>query len=254
MEQKSFSVRVSGTPIVVDATVRDSGEELLVFLHGLGCSRETFRGIWQRAEFDAYSILCLDLPGFGTSEAPEGFPYSMEDHARVCADILLHYPSSELHLIGHSMGGAVALLLPEKILDSVQSFANVEGNLNPEDCVFGSRDACSVPFDVFVAEKLPEFKRVSENWRTNGLDAASPSAFYESARSLVAWSDSGHLLSAFHELPCRKAYIYGDGNAEHATVATVEGVPRIAIERAGHFVMNDNPNRFYTELLELIRG
>lgn len=251
---KSFCISVGGALLEVNAIVRETGEDLLVFLHGLGCSAETFRGIWQRPEFGSFSLLCLDLPGFGQSEAPEEFSYTMEDHARVCAEVLSQFPSSTLHLIGHSMGGAIGLLLPQEILDSVKSFANVEGNLNPEDCVFGSRDACSVPYDVFVTEKLPEFKRTSENWRKNGLNVASPYAFYESAKSLVAWSDSGKLLQAFQDLSCRKAYIYGEENADHATVASVEGISRIAIERSGHFVMNDNPDGFYTNLLELIRG
>lgn len=253
MNYESFTISVSGALLNVSATVRAAGEDLLVFIHGLGCSGETFRDVWQRPEFNAYSILCLDQPGFGLSTAPEGFSYSMEDQALVCAKVLSHYPSKRLHLVGHSMGGAIGLLLPQKVLDSVESFTNVEGNLNAEDCVFGSREVSRVSYDVFVSELLPEFKRSSENWVMNGLNTVSPYAFHESAKSLVAWSDSGKLLRAFHDLSCRKVYIYGEQNADHPTVATVEGISRIEIKRAGHFVMNDNPDQFYSELLRFIR-
>ena len=253
MVQQSFATSVSGTLLNVNATIRDAGNDLLVFLHGLGCSSETFRDLWQRPEFDEYSILCLDLPGFGQSDGPKSFSYSMEDQALVCAEVLSNYTKNDLHLICHSMGGAIGLLLPQEILSHSISFANIEGNLNPEDCVFGSRRVSSVSYDVFVSEILPEFKRSSDNWMKNGLNTASPYAFYESAKSLVAWSDGGKLLRAFHDLPCRKVYIYGEQNADHPTVATVEGISRIEIKRAGHFVMNDNPGVFYSELLRFVR-
>ena len=254
MLSKLFSVSFNNTRFDVSTAFRDAGKDLIVFLHGLGCSSETFRGVWQRPEFNNYSILCLNQPGFGDSEAPEGFLYSMEEHAQVCTDVLSACAFENLHIVGHSMGGAIGLLLPREILDSVCSFANVEGNLNPEDCVFGSRDACSVPYDIFVNDTLPQFRQASENWNKNGLNVASPLAFYESAKSLVAWSDSGKLLQAFHGLSCHKTYIYGEKNAAHPTVNTVDGIPKIEIESAGHFVMNDNPEGFYSALLDFIRS
>ncbi len=254
MNQKLFSISVRGFAFSVSAVVRDAGENLLVFLHGLGCSSKTFRDIWTRPEFDAYSVLCLDFPGSGQSDAPEKFSYSMEDQALVCAEILANYPTNDIHLICHSMGGAIGLLLPQKIPSRLKSIANIEGNLNPEDCVFGSRGVASVSYDVFVSEILPEFRRSSNTWMKNGLDMANPYAFHESAKSLVSWSDSGKLLRAFHNLECRKIYIYGDENADHPTVASVEGVSKIKIESAGHFVMSDNPGEFYSELLGFIRG
>ncbi|MCH8247477.1 MAG: alpha/beta hydrolase [Bacteroidetes bacterium] len=253
MINRSVATSVSGTLLNVSATVRDAGNDLLVFLHGLGCSSETFRDIWKRPDFDAYSILCLDLPGCGSSDAPKAFSYSMEDQALVCAEVLSHYPTNDIHLICHSMGGAIGLLLPHEIINRTISFANIEGNLNPEDCVFGSREVSNVSFEVFVSELLPEFKRSSETWVKNGLESVSPFAFYESAKSLVSWSDSGKLLRAFHELSFRKVYIYGEHNADHPTVATVAGISNIEIKRAGHFVMNDSPDQFYNELSNFIR-
>ncbi|GMQ82917.1 MAG: alpha/beta hydrolase [Rhodothermia bacterium] len=254
MNYESFVISVGGTLLNVNATVRNTGHDLLVFLHGLGCSSETFRDVWQRPEFNEYSILCLDLPGFGRSDATRSFSYSMEDQALVCAEVLSHYPTNDIHLICHSMGGAIGLLLPQEILNRTKSFSNIEGNLNPEDCVFGSRGVSTVSYDVFVSEILPEFKRSSDNWVKNGLITANPYAFYESAKSIVAWSDSGKLLRAFRDLSCRKVYMYGEQNADHPTVATVEGISKIEITGAGHFVMNDNSDEFYSELLRFVRG
>ena len=253
MERRSYDVRIRDGSVRVEAWVREVGVELLICLHGLGCSSETFRDVWEYPDFDAYSILCPDLPGFGESDAPTEFSYSMEDHALVCSEILSKHRFDRLHLVGHSMGGAIGLLLPDSTLASVDSFANVEGNLNSEDCVFGSRRASAVPFERFVSDVLPEFRQSSETWQRNGLDSTSEIGFYKSAKSLVEWSDSGDLLRAFQELSCRKTYIYGEQNGDHPTVDSVQGITRLEISAAGHFAMNDNPDDFYKGLAEFVR-
>lgn len=253
MIEKSFFVSLDSIVYNVRAGWREGGDDLLLFLHGLGCSKNTFRDVWSQPGFDSFSILALDLPGFGDSPEAVGFSYSMEDHARVCAGVLSQVDFQRLHLIGHSMGGAIGLVLPEHVLRSVHTFANVEGNLNPEDCVFGSRKASSVSFEEFLSKILPELKHSSDTWRENGLDVTSPVAFYQSARSLVEWSDSGQLLQTFRDLQCRKAYVYGEENAKHPTVGTVDGIQKIEIGGAGHFAMNDNSDVFYSELLNFVR-
>jgi pimeloyl-ACP methyl ester carboxylesterase len=58
---------------------------MLLLLHGLGCSKESYRDIWFRDEFNDYSIISLDLIGFGGSSKSDKFSYKMEDHASVCA-------------------------------------------------------------------------------------------------------------------------------------------------------------------------
>ncbi len=65
MERRSYDVRIRDGSVRVEAWVREVGVELLICLHGLGCSSETFRDVWEYPDFDAYSILCPDLPGFG---------------------------------------------------------------------------------------------------------------------------------------------------------------------------------------------
>ena len=84
------------------------------------------------------------------------------------------------------------------------------------------------------------------------MDSASADALYQSAESLVAWSDSNKLLEVFLALPCRKAYFYGEENAEHLTVASVGDIPKVKIKQSGHFPMNDNPKDFYDELYKFV--
>lgn len=222
----------------------------MLLLHGLGCSKESFRDIWFRDEFNDFSILSLDLLGFGDSSKPLKFLYKMEDHASVCAKVVNAIPSKKIHIVAHSMGGAVGLLLPVSVLNSALTFANLEGNLSKEDCGIVSQRTVNVSFQKFESEVLPEFKELSKSFGKGrfSLDSALPLGFYKSAESLVRWSNSGELISRFKNLCCRKSYFYGEKNADTVALHRLNSIEKIMIGRSGHFLMNDNPEAFYSHL------
>ena len=148
------------------------------------------------------------------------------------------------------MGGAIALLLPSKILDSIVSFANIEGNLIAEDCGIVSRQIAEASFKEFKAKIYPEHKLKFADYSPFNL--TSPSAYYRSAQSLVKWSDSRKLLNKFLRLRCRKAYFYGEQNRNHPAVSATRNLQQIEIKKSGHYLMDDNPKDFYTELNRFI--
>jgi pimeloyl-ACP methyl ester carboxylesterase len=86
----------------------DSGGEgtrLLVLLHGLGATRNVWRGIIAAARWNGRWI-APDLRGHG--ESPYGASYTLADHAGDVAELV---DGAEVSILGHSMGGAVALEL-----------------------------------------------------------------------------------------------------------------------------------------------
>ncbi len=250
MENRIFSVDHGGNNFKVATTFRKRGEEALILLHGLGCSKETFKDIWFRDEFKDHSILSLDLLGFGDSSKSTKFSYKIEDHASVCAKVVNETPSKKIHIVAHSMGGAIGLLLPASLLNSALTFANLEGNLSSEDCGIVSQKTVNVSFQKFEKEVLPEFKELSKLLGEGRffLDSALPLAFYKSAESLVRWSDSGELILRFKNLPCRKSYFYGEKNADTVALHRLYSIEKIMIGSSGHFMMNDNPDEFYPRL------
>ena len=56
-------------------------------------------------------LLAPDLPGFGQQPAPAGFDYSVRAYADWVADYLARYAPADFTLLGHSMGGKIALAL-----------------------------------------------------------------------------------------------------------------------------------------------
>ncbi len=227
---------------------------MLFLIHGLGCAKESFRDIWFREEFVDYSIMALDLIGFGDSSKSDKFTYKMEDHAAVCAQVVNEIPSKKIHIVAHSMGGAIGLLLPTSLLDAALTFSNLEGNLTSEQCGIVSRRTISVPLHKFEDDVLPDLKDLSKTLGKGRffLDSALPAGVYKSAESLVHWSDSGELISRFKNLSCRKSYFYGENNSDMVILNRLNFVEKVMIGNSGHFMMNDNPDDFYPRLREFL--
>jgi 3-oxoadipate enol-lactonase len=98
-------VVVNGTRIACEVTGQGPG---LLLLHGLGGSRED----WNRqvpAFSRYYRVIVPDLRGFGDSERQE--PYTIQQHARDAAELLAALGVPTAHVVGLSMGGAIAMEL-----------------------------------------------------------------------------------------------------------------------------------------------
>lgn len=87
----------------------DSGP-LLVLLPGLGATAEVFAGV-EQVLADSWSggWLAIDLPGHGRSTWDP--PYTFAGHAKAVRSLLPH--DRDLVVLGHSMGGVVALELAD---------------------------------------------------------------------------------------------------------------------------------------------
>ena len=164
-----------------------------------------------------------------------------------------------LHLVVHSLGGAVGLRLAEQDDLPLASFINVEGNLVAADCGLLSRRTAEMDPKQFRTEKFAKLKaraRESEDpvvraW-AGWLDACSADALHASARSLVAWSDSGRLLGIFRALRVPKLYAYGTESANPEVLAHLDGAPKREIAGSGHFVMLDRPAALAAAIAEVI--
>jgi pimeloyl-ACP methyl ester carboxylesterase len=88
-----------------------SGGPLLVLLHGLGATRQVWRPMLEHAsEHWNGSWIAPDLRGHGVSEATSN--YALGFHGADIAELVLESGSwRKVVVLGHSMGGAVALAL-----------------------------------------------------------------------------------------------------------------------------------------------
>jgi pimeloyl-ACP methyl ester carboxylesterase len=86
-------------------------EQTVVFVHGLGSNLKFWRYQIDAFAKAGYRVIAADMLGYGKSSKPAGFSYSMPDMAEVLHALLLAREVKKPILVGHSMGGQVAMSL-----------------------------------------------------------------------------------------------------------------------------------------------
>jgi len=89
-------------------------KECLVFLHGLGCNHTFWNKEIDYFKKKKYSILFLDLRGHGRSDKPQK-EYKIDYFVKDLKLILDKEKIKEIILVGHSLGGIIALLFYKKL-------------------------------------------------------------------------------------------------------------------------------------------
>jgi pimeloyl-ACP methyl ester carboxylesterase len=197
--------------------------------------------------------LLIDLPGYGYSSHPPTFPHTLEAHADSTAHLLDRLGAPHCHVIGHSMGGAIAITLAARRPDLVSSLTVIEPNLDPEDAFFSgvvvTRWSTEADFlqtgyqELMVeteAEARAEPNRLDLGSYAGTLRASDPRAIYRCAQALVACD----VRDAFIGLSMPRTYVYGERTLphRHETWLQAAGVPIAIVADAGHDVPNDNPD------------
>lgn len=256
----NITINLDGHDMNLSCTWREGGDDLLLFIHGLGCDRTGFDGAHSSPLLKGYSLLIPDLPGHGESDRPAGLDYTMETHARAVKLLLGGKSFRHLHVIGHSMGGAIALILIKLRDNDCSGFINIEGNLISSDSTI-SRRAGHVSETKFIRTVLPNMLELMDRATDRGTRSwaemvrrASPTAFYRSSRSLRNWSDSGRLLGMYRGLTCSRCYIYGQYSPVRPVLENLDKKETIMIPDSGHFPMIDNPEATWDAIGHFLAG
>lgn len=247
-------IRARNVEYRLSVRFREGGDDLVLFVHGLGCSKDSWRDAWQRPELRGRSLLAPDLPGFGQSAYPTGFGGDLADYARILGALIDAHALRRIHLVAHSMGGSIALLLPQPVLSRLENLVLVEPRLFRSSCGVAA-EVSGVSFDDFRRSVFPGIRQRmrSDPRAVFDLDRSDAGAFYASARSLLDWTARGTLLECFQRADCRKRFVYGADNRHLQELAFIEPALTVAVEDSAHFTMNDNPDNFF-ECLSSILG
>ncbi len=115
---------IFGGSVYVQLTGNEN-KPAVVLIHGLG---ESASGHWQQTIAllkPNYRVFTLDLPGFGRSDNGNHL-YSPENYARLIHHLTQTYIGKQFHLVGHSMGGAIALYYAARYTDDVETLTLID--------------------------------------------------------------------------------------------------------------------------------
>lgn len=220
-----------------------------VFIHGLGGTGwAAFGHIAGHPALGGHRWLVIDLPGHGLSDRPPDWGYTLDDHASAVAMVCAAAGVEGIDLIGHSLGGDIAVTVAGRNPGLVRQLVIAEANLDPlpRSATGGrmSQRIAAQAEEVFVATGFRELLEGNPGW-TPTLRLCDPVAVYRSAVGLVTGTrpTMRDMLTA---LTITRTFVRGDrgeplADAEGLTAA---GVDVVTIADAGHVMMADQPNAF----------
>lgn len=246
--------------VLPGATIRwvelQGAEPARVFLHGLGSSSPPYyAAAAAHPALIGHRSLLVDLLGFGVSDRPAGFDYTLEAQADVLATALRAGGVEVADVIGHSMGGVVAALLAERHPELVRRLVVVDTYLgehrpDPADIAWQVADHTEAEF---LAEGwAATLDRAGPFWAAT-MRLAGPEALYRSFVDLIK-GDRPPTGQALARLTIPRTYLHrADGEPPPADLAA-SGVSVVAIPDCGHNIMIDNVDGFARAVAEALDG
>ncbi|HEX7187730.1 MAG TPA: alpha/beta fold hydrolase [Actinomycetes bacterium] len=261
----------------------DSGEgPAVLFIHGLLGSHRNWAHLVDTLDQD-HRVLAPDLFGHGASAKPMG-DYSLGAHAATLRDLLDRLGIDRVTLVGHSLGGGIALqfcyLFPERlerlVLVSSGGLGRAVSPLLRSATLPGAEWVLPLVASGWVRGRAQALGRMvaKVGWRAsselteawNGFaslsDADSRRAFLATTRSVI--DPGGQTVTAHDHLPMSveipTLIVWGTRDRMipvwHATTAhqAIVGSRVELFEGAGHFPHLDDPERFAKVLADFIAG
>ena len=221
-------------------------EPKLVFLHGLGCASSfEYPAVMAEPALRGRSALLVDLLGAGYSDKPAAFGYTVEEHAAYLNEMLCALDRNNVVLVGHSLGGAVAICLAGLLGDRLHSLILTESNLDPSPAGATSRKIGSQSCEAFLS--LGYASLLARAQRSNPLWGATlahwlPEAVWRVSRSAMR-GGSPSWRQQLYDLKKPKSYLFGVRSlpSEDVEVLRAHGVRVELIPDAGHSMALENP-------------
>ncbi|MCX8996435.1 alpha/beta hydrolase [Rhizobiaceae bacterium BDR2-2] len=219
---------------------------VLVFIHGLGSSSlPYFTPVAADPALAGARSLLVDLLGFGISDRPHDFGYTIPEQARAVATFLDKLNIAGAHVVAHSMGGSIAIHLASERTDLVAGLVTVEPNLLP------SRRPRVEPYteETFVTKGFARaLATCGEAWVAT-MRLADPVALFR-AENALGRNMPADLAERYLRLPMPRLMIRGALTACHPCEEEIAaaGIPVATIPDAGHNTMLDNHAAFVSAL------
>jgi pimeloyl-ACP methyl ester carboxylesterase len=238
-------------------------EPTVVCLAGLGLAASAcYPRVISEPGLATRRTIIVDWLGCGYSDRPDQFSYSLEDHATTIAILLDHLGVKESAVVGHSMGGSVAIELASRRSDLVAQLVLAEANLDAGGGAFSSHTANQTEADFVNGG----YQELIQNVHSDGVggnssaaiavgmwQVAAPHALHRSALSLVQGTQLV-MRDQLFQLSIPRAYVFGDQSLPDDDYERLpsQGIEVAVVPDAGHGMMWDNPTSFADVLRSIL--
>jgi pimeloyl-ACP methyl ester carboxylesterase len=250
----------------------------VLLLHGLGATKAEFLPTVAALASDQHRVIAMDLPGFGDTDKPFPAPYDPPFFAEWAESLLDELGIERAHVLGHSMGGRVAiefglrnpdrtqglvLMTPSMAFLSNRRWANYLKLVRPE---LGILQPAPRPIVEGIVHRV--VPGAADEWTRAGIDEflrayLTPRgrvAFYASARNIYLEDPDGPngFWPRLEELQGDALFIWGRrdtlvpiGFQRHVQQA-LPGA-RHAVIDCGHVPQLEQPTQTHTAIARFLR-
>jgi pimeloyl-ACP methyl ester carboxylesterase len=244
---------ISNDGIHVQYRVWGSGEPAIVLIHGWSCDSNYWRE--QVPELKKkYTVVAVDLAGHGGTDGNRN-EWTMERYGQDVATALATVPNQKLILVGHSMGGPVALEATRKLGARVIGIIGVDTFKE-----IGAPAPTQAQIDAFVKPLEADFigatrKLITEHFFTKDADPqlvqkiaydmslSPPRVAIPSIRGLFAMDFPAVLKDINVPIVAIESDLGGPVN-EARIKKVIPAFHAVTIPDSGHFLMMDDAARF----------
>lgn len=221
----------------------------MVFIHGLGLSGESFRGAFDHPALADYGLVVPDMVGFGNSPPPPlGFDFELASQAAALWQVLDTWGIKDVTLVGHSMGGTVAVCMAVQRPHAVKCLIVAEGNLTREPSAW-SAQIVAAGLEGFE----PEFYKLAETESFGALNHTTPQTVWRSAFSLQETPERLNFRDFLSQKRLPVYFLRGDqpvSEVNSLALCDELDIPVRTVSGCGHFFTQDNPDEFYRLIAE----
>jgi pimeloyl-ACP methyl ester carboxylesterase len=211
-----------------------------------------------------WSVL-VDLAGTGWSDLADpksGFGYTIEEHADTIAALVDRLGERGCVVVGHSLGGAVAISLAHRRPELVGRLVVAEPNLDPGVGQISGHIA-GQPEQAFVERGYAALLALLDTDTNAGAEPSvwratlrhwDPRALHKASVSLLA-DRTPTFREQLTAATMPRAYIRGERTDTPESLDGLEaaGVRLLNVPKAGHPMVDENPAGFAAALAEALR-
>jgi 3-oxoadipate enol-lactonase len=232
----------------------------LVLLHGFPLDHHLWGQVMPLL-VDTFDVILPDLRGFGESTTVDS-PYTMDDYASDIASLLDQLEVQKAAIVGHSMGGYVALafarLYPERVrgLGLVSSQVLADAPDRKEGRYKSAKDVSENGIGSVVEMMTPKFTSDEklQAFSRESMEHQQPAAYIGALKAMAERMDSTPLLSSFN-FPV--VIVHGEADSlipidrAREVKSALPQAHLVEISDAGHIPMMEAPQKTAEALKQL---